>query len=82
MKNRELAMIFEKIADCLEFKGESQFRIIAYRRAARAMQDLAEDVEELLKQNKLKDIAGIGAATAEKIEEYIATGTMQRYEEA
>ena len=82
MKNRELAMIFEKIADCLEFKGESQFRIIAYRRAARAMQDLAEDVEELLKQNKLKDIAGIGAATAEKIEEYLATGTMQRYEEA
>jgi len=82
MKNQELAMIFEKIADCLEFKGESTFRIIAYRRAARAMQDLSEDVEDLLTQNKLKDVPGIGAATAEKIQEYIATGTMRRYDEA
>ena len=82
MKNAEIAQIFNKIADCLEFKGELSFRVTSYRRAARAMMDLTEDVEEILKREELKEIPGIGEGMAEKIEEYLKTGTMKRYEEA
>ena len=82
MKNAEIAQIFNKIADCLEFKGELSFRITSYRRAARAMMDLTEDVEEIDRRGELKDIPGIGSGMAEKIEEYLKSGTMKRYEEA
>jgi len=82
MKNRELARMFEAIADSLEFEGESPFRFNAYRRAARAMMDLSEDVEEIRKRGELMQIPGVGSKTAEKIEEYLKTGKMRRYEEA
>ena len=82
MKNREIAQIFERIADCLEFKGESTFRQIAYRRAARALTDLPEDIEEVCTRGDLKSVPGIGSGMAEKIEEYLKTGAIKRYEEA
>jgi len=82
MKNQEIAQVFDKIADCLEYKQESQFRQNAYRRAARAMMDLSEDVEDVYARGELKSIPGIGEGMAEKIAEYLDTGTMVRYEEA
>jgi len=82
VKNAEIAQVFNKIADCLEFKGELSFRVTSYRRAARAMMDLTEDVEEIDKRGELKDIPGIGSGMAEKIEEYLKSATMRRYEEA
>ncbi|HDD64498.1 MAG TPA: hypothetical protein ENF61_00075, partial [Firmicutes bacterium] len=44
-KNQEIAEIFEKIADALEFKGENLFRVNAYRKAARVLSELPEDIE-------------------------------------
>ena len=82
MKNREISLIFEHIAQCLEFRGESTFRQNAYRRAARALTDLAEDVEEVYARGDLENVAGIGAGMASKIAEYLETGKIQRYEEA
>ena len=35
MTNQELAAIFRRIGDLLEFKGEVVYKIAAYRRAAR-----------------------------------------------
>ncbi len=82
IKNQELARIFERIADALELKGESGFRVLAYRKAARVLADLAEDVTELANQNRLKDIPGIGEGIAKKIQEYLNTGRMKKLEEA
>lgn len=81
-KNQEIAEIFEKIADALEFKGENLFRVNAYRKAARVLSELPEDIEELWKNGKLEEIPGIGKGMAEKIEEYLKTGKMKKYEEA
>ncbi|NQT20543.1 MAG: DNA polymerase/3'-5' exonuclease PolX, partial [Planctomycetes bacterium] len=81
MKNQEIAQVLEKIADCLEIKGESVFRQNAYRRAARALADLVEDVTQLHERGKLESIAGIGEGMAGKIEEYLKTGKIKRYEE-
>ncbi len=73
--------MFERIANILELKGENTFRINSYRKAARVIGDLAEDIEEIAKTRKLTDIPGIGEGTAEKILEYIHTGKMAKYEE-
>jgi len=45
MKNFEIARLFDLMADVLELRGENPFRIRAYRRAARNLESLTEDVE-------------------------------------
>jgi DNA polymerase (family 10) len=81
MKNKELAAIFERIGDVLEFKGENPFKIIAYRRAARVLADLTRDIESFHEKGTLKTIPGIGEGIAKKIDEYLTTGAMRKYEE-
>ncbi|HHT9125244.1 MAG TPA: DNA polymerase/3'-5' exonuclease PolX [Candidatus Brocadiia bacterium] len=81
MKNAEIASMFERIADVMELKGENPFRISSYRKAARVIGDLTEDIAEIAKDEKLTDIPGIGTGTAEKIIEYLNTGKMTKYEE-
>lgn len=81
-KNIEIADIFDKIADALEFKGDDSFRIGAYRKAARILREYPEDIEEVWKRGEIQKVPGIGKGMAEKIEEYLKTGKMKKYEEA
>lgn len=80
-QNRAVAQRFALIADLLEIGGESVFRINAYRRAARAIEGLSEDVAVVAARGGLTEIPGIGRALAEKTVEFLATGTMLAYEE-
>lgn len=82
MKNGEVADIFDKIADALEIKGESGFKVVAYRKASRILQDMTEDVETVAREDRLEKIPGIGEGLARKISEYLKTGTMSKYREA
>lgn len=82
MKNRELSRIFAEIADALEFKGGARFRIIAYRRVSRVLEDLMDDIEVLAEDGKLREIPAVGEGIAKKIVEYLATGRMKKHEEA
>jgi DNA polymerase (family 10) len=82
MKNKEIAILFSRIADALEIKGEMSFKVVAYRKAARILEDLTEDIEKVAKQGRLRDIPGIGSGFAKKIEEYLETGRMKKYGEA
>ncbi len=81
-KNKELARMFYEIADALEFKGELAFKINAYRKAARALEDLSENIEDIHKRNELRKIPGVGEGIAKKIKEYLETGKMKKYDEA
>jgi DNA polymerase (family X) len=81
MKNKELADLFEKMADILEFKGENPFKISAYRKASRIIGDLTQDIEEIAEQGELKNIPGIGEGMAQKVVEYLKTGKISRFEE-
>ena len=80
MKNREIAEIFNNVADILEIQDENPFRIRAYRKAAENIEGLAEDIEKVQKDGKLLDLSGIGKDLAGKIEEYLKTGKMEFYE--
>jgi len=74
MVNEELAAIFGQIADLLEIKGEDRFRVNSYRRCARTIGDLTDDVADLARAGQLTQIPGIGKGTAEKIQQYLTTG--------
>jgi len=76
MTNQELAAVFDMIADLLELKGESVFRINAYRRAAQSLNDLGRDVNTLHREGRLREITGVGEAIAEKIAELLTTGQL------
>jgi DNA polymerase (family 10) len=80
MRNQEISMIFNEIADLLEIKGENPFRIRAYRKAAQNIEGLPKSVKDIPKDELLK-IPGIGQDLAGKIEEYLKTGKMQIHEE-
>ena len=75
MRNAEVAALLYEIADLLEMKGEDRFRPIAYRRAAREIEALPEDVEKLWRQGgvaRLRQVPGVGEAIAEKIDQYLS----------
>jgi DNA polymerase (family X) len=82
MKNPELARMFGRIADALELKGETGFRVLAYRKASRALADFGADIETLDADGKLEEVSGIGSGIAKKIHEYLSTGRMRKYDEA
>lgn len=81
MKNREIAQIFNDIADLLEIKDDNPFKIRAYRRAAMNLEALTQDLDALVAEDKLNQIPGIGKDLAEKIKEYYHTGKIQTYED-
>src|SRR5207237_8174020 len=72
---------FNEITDMLGSVGEDEFRTISYRRAARQLEALTEDVEDLVREGRVASIPGIGAALGEKIEEYVTTGKIGYHEE-
>jgi len=79
MKNFEIARILHKIAIILEMK-DMPFKPQAYHRAARGIELLNEDIEDVCKRGDLEKIEGVGKSIAEKITEYIKTGKIKHYE--
>ncbi len=77
--NAEAAERLRAIADLLDVLGE-RFKPEAYRRAARTIETLSEELSEIARRDELTTLPGIGAAIAEKLREYLATGTIPYYE--
>jgi len=80
VKNSQIAKIFQDIADLLELKEENQFKIRAYQRVVRSIEHLPVEVEQLVKEDRLKEIPGVGEAITKKITELVTTGHLEYYE--
>ena len=80
MKNSEIARVFQDIADLLELKGENVFKVRAYQKAVRSIEHLPVEVEQLVAEDKLKGIPGVGEAITKKITELVTTGHLGYYE--
>jgi DNA polymerase (family 10) len=79
MKNKDVANLLYEIADILEIQ-DVKFKPQAYRRAAQNIESLGEDIESIHKNDKLRDIPGIGEAIAKKIGEFLNTGELRYLE--
>jgi DNA polymerase (family 10) len=81
--NEAVARLFEEYADRLEAQGD-EYRPRSYRRAAENVREYPESIEELVGRGEdaLREIEGVGESIAEKIVEYVQTGTIERIEEA
>jgi DNA polymerase (family 10) len=83
MKNKEIAKIFNEIAEYLEMDGVP-FKPYAYQKAALTLETLKNDVADLYQAGglkALKAIPGVGESIAHKIAEYLTTGHIQYYED-
>ena len=65
----------------MDILGEDVFRVLSYRRAARQLESVTEDVEDLVREGRVDQIPGIGEALGEKIKEYVTTGRITFYDE-
>lgn len=73
-------MLYE-IGDLLELRAENRFKILAYRKAARSIESLREDIVQVCREGRLESIPGVGKAIAEKVEEYLRTGKIEAYDD-
>src|SRR5262249_14416399 len=78
MDNAEVALVLEKIADLLDVLGENQFRVRAYRNAARVVSGLGEPVSKIAEEtpDELCELPNIGKDLAGKIVEVVRTGSL------
>jgi DNA polymerase (family 10) len=80
--NRDVADVFNQIADLLELQEANAFRIRAYRSAARTVEDLPQEIAELADDpEKLTALPGIGKDLAGKIQQIVRTGTLPLLED-
>ena len=79
--NDEIAQLFQNLGALLEMKGDSAFKIRAYRRAADTIHQLTVPLAQAVQDGqKLTGIPGIGKAISDKIHELVTTGKVQTYE--
>ncbi|MEK6567146.1 MAG: helix-hairpin-helix domain-containing protein, partial [Candidatus Omnitrophota bacterium] len=81
MVSKTISGIFRAIAKILEIKGENVFRVRAYERAAQNIESLSEDIQDIINENRLERIPGIGSDLARKIIEITKTGKLEFFEE-
>lgn len=80
LTNREIADIFERVADMLQIRGDIIHRVLSYRRAGEVIRELPRDLRAIAAEGGLTDIDGIGKTLAEKIIEMLETGRLEFYE--
>jgi DNA polymerase (family 10) len=82
MKNKEIANIFNEISLFLEME-EIPFKPYAYRRAADALENMEENIEDVYQkggERLIQKIPGIGKNISQKIKEYLETGKISYYQ--
>jgi len=80
MTNSEISQIFLDITELLKLKKDNIFKIRAYEKAARAIEELQVDVGQLVAEDRLKEISGVGEAINKKVIELVNTGKLDFYE--
>ena len=82
MDNKQIASVFEEMANILEISDENFFKVNAYKKASLTVSNLAQDLRQMVEENKsdIDKIPGIGKALRDKIIELVETGKCKEHE--
>lgn len=80
ISNAEISAIFDDIAALLKLKKDNIFKIRAYQKVAREIEQLSEPVADLVAAGRLGEIPGAGEAITKKLKEIVATGKLEYLE--
>ncbi len=78
--NATFARTFDEIAAMMELKGESPFKVRAYRTAANTFANLPEDIKKVWREGRVGDLPGVGKAISDKVNEMLTTGHIRLYD--
>src|SRR5690349_1072067 len=78
--NEEVEALLQEYADLVSITGGDAYRARAYEKAARAIGGYHADVSRL-SVDELLEIPNVGKSIAEKVEEYLRTGTVSAVED-
>jgi len=82
MDKNQVATVLDEVGTLLELKEDSNpFEVRAYQNAARSVSALDGDIEELVREGKLKGVPGLGSTILKRVEELVDTGHMALYDE-
>jgi DNA polymerase (family X) len=76
--NAQIAAAFEELADLYELDGAVQYRVLAYRTAAKTVREASVSVAQLVREGRVTELPGIGKTLETKLQTLLETGdTMQ-----
>ncbi len=83
MTNLEIAELLRAVAAAYELKDKdkNKFRIIAYERAADAVEHLSSEAKDLWDEGKLAEVGGIGESIANHLGEIFSKGKSKHFSE-
>src|SRR3954465_14125125 len=76
MRNAEIALHFDELADLYELDGAIVHRVVAYRNAAKAIREATASVEEMTRAGTVTRLPGIGKTIEEKLNTLFDTGVI------
>src|ERR687889_1104760 len=76
MRNAEIPLHFDELADLYERDGAIVHRVLAYRNAAKAIRESTASIEEMTRAGTVTQVAGIGKTLEEKLNALLDTGTI------
>lgn len=79
MNKADIVDVLEDIAVLLELKGENPFKIRAYSAGARVLDTMEDDLGEVIAEDRLGSIKGIGSALVDKIQTLYETDELEYY---
>jgi len=78
--NPEVAEVFLRIGDLMEYQEQNGFKVRSYWRVAEVLLALDEPLTNVAARGELEKLPGVGEAITGKIGEILATGTCGLYE--
>lgn len=81
LTNAQIAATFRLLADLLAIRGESVYKVTAYRRAAESIAQTSEPIAAIRQRGRLTDIPGVGKEIARKLTDLLDTGTFRLLED-
>jgi DNA polymerase (family 10) len=74
LTNAQIAAAFEELGDLYELDGAVQYRVLAYRAAARTVREASVSVIGLTREGRVTELSGIGKTLEEKLKALDETG--------
>jgi len=81
MTNKEIAELLRNVAAAYAIKDDKKhyFQIVAYEKAADTIEHLTVQISDLVKENKLEGLSGIGSSMKQHLQELIHTGQVKHF---
>lgn len=74
LTNLAIAAALEELGDLYELDGADQYRVIAYRNAARSVREAAVSVAGLVREGRATELPGVGKTLDEKLRALVEDG--------